>query len=58
MEYPCACMGAMYGEPFCHCEMERLGRCEEMEKNPLRIADNKRFEERLKKFFEEGDSDD
>lgn len=21
----CACMGAMHGEPYCHCEMERRG---------------------------------
>lgn len=32
----CACMGAMYNEPYCYCEMERRGL--DMDNNPLRIA--------------------
>ena len=50
----CACMGAMYGEPYCPCEMKRQGRQDEMDNNPLRIADNKRFEEQMRQFFEAG----
>ena len=43
----CACMGPMYGEPYCPCTMEELGRKEEMLNNPLRIADKKKLEEWL-----------
>lgn len=50
----CACMGAMYGEPYCYCEMERRGFTKEMEENPLRITDNKQFEEAMKRAFEPG----
>jgi hypothetical protein len=45
----CACIGPMYGEPYCYCEMERRGL--QPENNPLRIAENKRFEEDMRKWI-------
>ena len=48
----CACIGAMYGEPYCYCEMKRMGLAEVMEKNPLRAEENKRFKEHMNRFFE------
>lgn len=43
----CACMGPMYGEPYCPCTMEDMGFKEEMEANPLRVADRKKLVEWL-----------
>jgi len=54
----CACMGAMYGEPYCPCEMERRGLSEIMNKNPLRIEENIRFENAMNKFFKESQCSD
>lgn len=51
----CACMGPMYGEPYCYCSMKSRGLEKQMEENPLRIAANKVSKENLKgleKFFE------
>lgn len=51
----CACMGPMYGEPYCYCSMKSRGLEKEMEENPLRIAANERTREDLKgleMFFE------
>ena len=51
----CACMGPMYGEPACYCAMISMGRKNEMDNNPIRIAANQKAKEDLKgleKFFE------
>lgn len=45
----CACMGAMYGEPYCYCVMQQKGLQELMDDNPLRKAD----EERAKRGWDE-----
>jgi hypothetical protein len=47
----CACIGAMYGEPYCYCEMERRGLQHIIENNPLRIEANKRFKEHMDKWI-------
>lgn len=55
MIYACACMGPMYGEPYCYCSMKSRGLEKEMEENPLRIAANQRLLESMKdleKFFD------
>jgi hypothetical protein len=38
----CACMGAMYGEPFCPCSMKRQGLQHVMDNNPLRQQEKAR----------------
>ncbi len=48
----CACMGPMYGEPYCYCKMKSMGFEKQMDENPLRIAANQRDREGLEKFFE------
>lgn len=45
----CACMGAMYGEPYCYCVMQQNGLQDFMDNNPLRKAE----EERAKKQWDE-----
>jgi len=49
----CACIGPMYGEPYCACKMKREGLEHVMENNPIRIAENKRFEEYMRKWIVE-----
>lgn len=46
----CACMGAVHGEPYCPCEMERRG----LPPSAERIAEEARFKE----FVESGGMDD
>lgn len=51
----CACMGPMYGEPYCYCSMKSRGLEKEMDENPFRIAANERAKGGLKgleEFFE------
>ena len=51
----CACMGPMYGEPYCACTMKRMGLEKMMDENPIRIAANQNLLESMKdleKFFE------
>lgn len=43
---PCACLGPMYGEPYCYCTMKQLGL-------PLNEPARKIEEERAKKEWEE-----
>lgn len=44
----CACMGTMYDEPHCYCEMKRLG----LKLNEqAREIERKRCEEDLQKLF-------
>jgi hypothetical protein len=50
----CGCLGAMYGEPYCPCEMERKGLKEVMENNPIRKAAEYDSAQRWKKFMDEG----
>lgn len=50
----CACMGAMYGEPYCPCVMQRNGLQEMMDKNPLRIAEEDRSAKQWKALWEPG----
>jgi hypothetical protein len=50
----CACLGAMYGEPYCPCEMKNRGLQSEMDSNPIRKAAEKRDAESYRKFMEEG----
>lgn len=38
----CGCMGPMYGEPYCPCQMSRNGLDKMMEENPLRQAEEER----------------
>jgi predicted amino acid racemase len=47
----CACIGPMYGEPYCACRMKQEGLEHIMESNPLRITENKRFEEDMRKWI-------
>lgn len=49
----CGCLGPMYEEPYCPCEMKQRGLGHVMENNPLRQADKKRFTEGLAKWFAE-----
>jgi hypothetical protein len=46
----CACMGAVYGEPHCPCEMTRRG----LPSSPAHIAANEKANEDLKKLFGPG----
>ena len=46
----CACLGAMYGEPYCPCEMSRRG----LPPSPQREAAQQDAQERLTKLFEAG----
>lgn len=50
---PCACLGPMYGEPYCYCKMQQLG----LPLNePARKLEEERAAEQLKeliKFFNE-----
>lgn len=50
----CACMGPMYGEPYCPCRMSAMGFDKQMEENPLRIAENERAKKQLDALFGEG----
>jgi hypothetical protein len=49
----CACMGPMYDEPYCYCEMLRRGL-------PLNNAERQKSEDSLRRVFKEifGDKDD
>lgn len=46
----CACIGPMYGEPYCPCEMSRRG----LPPSPQREAAQQEASERLAKLFESG----
>jgi hypothetical protein len=46
----CGCLGAMYGEPYCPCEMRRRG----LPSSPEHIAANAKSNEDMKKLFEPG----
>lgn len=46
----CACMGAVHGEPYCPCEMERRG----LPPSSERLAEEARFKE----FVESGGLED
>jgi hypothetical protein len=50
----CGCLGAMYGEPYCPCEMVRKGLQDVMDTNPLRIAENVRYAEEKAAFEARG----
>jgi len=46
----CACLGPMYGEPYCPCEMSRRG----LPPSPQREAAQQDAQEKLAKLFESG----
>lgn len=47
----CACMGPMYGEPYCPCRMEQLGLpLNEVAREQERV----RAEKQMKEFFDNG----
>lgn len=46
----CGCLGPMYGEPYCACQMKQYGLEAEMDSNPLRIAENKRSAKQWAEF--------
>jgi len=46
----CACMGPVYGEPFCPCEMKRQG----LKSSPAHIEANEKANEDMKKLFAPG----
>lgn len=48
---PCACIGPMYGEPYCLCEMRRRGLKLNEE---ARAAEHARAKEQWAKFMESG----
>lgn len=50
----CGCMGPMYGEPYCYCQMKQKGLQAEMEGNPLRIAEEERSAAQWKALWEPG----
>lgn len=60
----CGCLGPMYGEPYCYCQMKQKGLEAEMENNrdsgtnevrhPLRIAEDERWEAQMKVAREPG----
>lgn len=50
----CACIGAMYGEPYCPCEMKNRGLESVMENNPVRKAAEYDSAVQWKKFIEDG----
>lgn len=50
----CGCLGPMYGEPYCYCQMKQKGLEAEMESNPLRIAEDERWEAQMKIAREPG----
>jgi hypothetical protein len=50
----CGCLGPMYGEPYCPCEMKRKGLEEVMENNPRRKAADEKSEKMWKEFMESG----
>jgi hypothetical protein len=47
----CGCIGPMYGEPYCACEMKRQGLPLNEE---ARAIDEKRFQESMAKLFGPG----
>ena len=47
---PCACLGPMYGEPYCGCEMASRG----LARSPEHAAALVKAEADLKKLFEPG----
>lgn len=48
----CACLGPMYNEPYCYCEMKRQSL--NMDNNPLRIEAEAKSKEQMSKMFEPG----
>lgn len=53
----CGCLGAMYGEPYCPCQMEQRGLQHFMDNNPVRKAAEYDSAQRWKKFMDEGGFD-
>jgi hypothetical protein len=50
----CGCLGPMYGEPYCPCQMKQRGLQAEMDGNPLRIAEDKRADKQMDEFEAKG----
>ena len=50
----CGCMGPMYGEPYCPCQMKQKGLEAMMEKNPLRIVEEARSAAQWEALWEPG----
>ena len=50
----CGCLGPMYGEPYCPCQMKQKGLEAEMENNPLRIAEEAASAKSWKGFVDGG----
>ncbi len=50
LRYACACMGPMYGEPYCPCQMDVRGLARSAES----IAAEEKANADLKKLFDEG----
>lgn len=46
----CACLGPMYGEPYCPCQMARRG----LPPSPQRVAAQQDAQEKLKQLFDSG----
>lgn len=46
----CACMGPMYGEPMCSCQMKRTG----LPRSPMWEIAGKKFKEEMGKLFGPG----
>ncbi len=46
----CACIGPVYGEPHCYCEMQRRGLPLNKE---ARDEDKRKLNEAMEKFFQE-----
>ena len=46
----CACMGPMYGDPYCYCEMERR----KLPLSPIWEIENQRAKEQMKQLVESG----
>lgn len=52
----CACMGPMYGEPYCPCGMENRGLQKQMAENPLRLAEYRRSANNLRRCLNQAAS--
>ena len=50
----CACMGPMYGEPYCYCQMKQRGLEYFMDNNPVRIEAASESAARCKRLWEPG----
>jgi hypothetical protein len=50
----CGCLGPMYGEPYCACQMKQQGLEAAMDNNPLRIAEEARSKKQWEEFIAKG----